>query len=278
MQHPFAALAPEYTSLLARMQITRVGAVEAEAQKLIKLIDAGDYDQACAATGVPKIVASASFEREASSNFRLSPAQGDPWNRISVHVPAGRGPFASWEAAAIDAYKIDHLDAIGAANWSWERSCYEEELFNGFGYRAYGIHSPYLWAGTNNYVSGKYVADGRFDPSAVDSQIGVIAMMSAIVALRPDLALPIALPAAAAAATTAPPAPQPAPTGLRDAAALQRALNQLGVDPQLAVDDNYGRETRLSVEAFQQACGLQVDGIAGPETWLAINNKLKAAS
>jgi lysozyme family protein len=57
-----------------------------------------------------------------------------------VHAPRGRGPFPNWAAAAIDAYKIDHLDQVGADNWFWERACYEEELFNGFGYRGRGVH------------------------------------------------------------------------------------------------------------------------------------------
>ena len=64
---PFDALKSEYTALISRMVLTRD--MDAEAHKLIKLIDAGHYDAGCMATGVPKIVAATSFEREASSNF-----------------------------------------------------------------------------------------------------------------------------------------------------------------------------------------------------------------
>jgi lysozyme family protein len=279
MQHPFTVLAPEYTALLAQMKITRGTAVEAAAHRLISFIDEGRYKAGCDATQVPEIDAAASFEREAASNFRLSPAQGDPWDHVSVHVPRGIGPFASFTAAQIKSYQIDHLDAVGAANWSWERSCYEWELFNGFGYRARGVHTPYLWAGTSIYTRSKFTGDGVFDANAVDEQLGVIPMMFRIVELRPDLALPVAFPAAPMqiAAAVVPP-PMATPVGLRDAGDVQRALNSLGCDPPLTVDDSYGRETRRAVAAFQEAVGLEADGIAGPETWLAINAQLRQAS
>lgn len=273
MIEPFTVLAPEYTALLARMQITRTAEVTMAANKLIGFIDAGHYKAGCDVTGVPQIVAAASFEREAGSNFNLNPAQGAPLHQRSTIIPHN-GPFATWLQAQIAAYQLDGLDKIGAANWSWERACYEEELFNGFGYRAYGIHSPYLWAGSNDYTVGKFVADDKFSRSAVDTQLGIIPMMLRIVQLRSDLALPILLPSQVLTSAP-PPAPQPAPEGLQDAAALQTALNSLGVDPPLTVDDNYGRETKLSVMAFQQTVGITADGLAGPETWAAINARLK---
>lgn len=272
MSITFGALAPGYDSLLVGMEITRPQEVDATARKLIRLIDAGHYVDAYKATGVPQIVAAASFEREASSNFRLSPAQGDPWNEVSRHVPRGVGPFPSWEAAAIWSYRHDGLDRVGVANWSWSRACFEEELFNGFGYRAKGIHSPYLWAGSNRYHSGKYVADGVFSYSAVDSQLGVIPMMARMVQLRPDLALPIPYPGSADPHADPHDAPKYLTHGVDD---LQTALNKLGADPQLDVDGNYGRHTKVAVMAFQKAHGLDADGIAGPLTWDAINKAMQ---
>lgn len=195
---PFAALRAEYSALLARMRITRAPAVENAAQKLIRFIDAGRYKAGCDATGVPQIVAAASFEREASSNFSLNPAQGAPLHQRSTIIPHN-GPFATWTEAQIAAYQIDDLDKVGAANWSWEIACYYEERFNGFGPRNHGRHTGYLWAGSNIYTGGKYVSDGVWDPGAIDQQLGVIPMMKRIVELRPDLALPIPFPTATAA-------------------------------------------------------------------------------
>jgi lysozyme family protein len=40
--------------------------------------------------------------------------------------------------------------------------------------------SPYLWAGTDIYRSGKYVADGRVDPDAVSKSIGAAAILKAL--------------------------------------------------------------------------------------------------
>jgi lysozyme family protein len=54
-------------------------------------------------TDVPWAVIAVIHERESSQDWTGSLAQGDPWNHVSVHKPAGRGPFKSWEEAAIDA-------------------------------------------------------------------------------------------------------------------------------------------------------------------------------
>ena len=216
---------------------------------------------------MPQIVAASSFEREASSNFRDGPAQGDPWNQRSHNWPPC-GPFGSWTEAAIWAYKHEGFDKIGAANWSWERACYEEELFNGFGPRNHGRHTGYLWAGSNIYTGGKYVSDGVWSATTFDSQLGVIPVMRRMVQLRPTLDLPVAFPAGAGSTIALP--PQASPTEPHDTEALQQALNHLGGDPQLDVDGNYGRMTRHAVLALQAAHGLAADGLAGPDTWAAI--------
>jgi lysozyme family protein len=47
------------------------------------------------------------------------------------------------------------------------------EGFNGYGYRLYrGIHSPYLWAGTNHYERGKTIADRVHSATAISTQAG----------------------------------------------------------------------------------------------------------
>lgn len=183
----FSQLKDGYTAQLAEMKFTRSTAINATAERLIGFYRAGRYGNIAAKTGIPLVWIAASFEREASSDFSRSPAQGDPWNRKSVHVPAGRGPFRSWEEAAEDAYDLDGLDKVGQGNWSWELGCYYGELFNGPGYHNHGIPSPYLWGGTNIQQPGKYIRDGEFDPTVMDSQLGIIPIMRRMIDIDPSL-------------------------------------------------------------------------------------------
>lgn len=116
-------------------------------------------------------------------------AQGDPWCRVSVHVPAGRGPFISWEAAAVDVLVNCSPYAARNADWSIGQALTKLEEYNGLGYAARGQPSPYLWSGTDQYRSGKYVRDGVYDANAVDSQLGCAGLLKAMAALDPSAVL-----------------------------------------------------------------------------------------
>ena len=55
------------------------------------------------------------------------------------------------------------------------------ERYNGTGYsKYYGICSPYVYAGTSFYASGKYTSDGKFDPSVVDQQPGTVVLLTSL--------------------------------------------------------------------------------------------------
>lgn len=128
-------------------------------------------------TGVPWQFIAVVHEREASQRWTTQLGQGDPLNKVSVHVPKGRGPFATWEDGAVDA--LTKCAPFAAANhdWSVGGTLAMLEKYNGLGYAAKGRPSPYLWAGTDQYVSGKYVADGKYDPNAVDKQLGCAGLL-----------------------------------------------------------------------------------------------------
>jgi lysozyme family protein len=138
-------------------------------------------------TGVPWPAIAVIHERESSQDWRASLAQGDPWNRVSVHVPAGRGPFDSWEAAAIDALVKCPPFLARHKDWSIAAALTALETYNGIGYAARGVPSPYLWSGTNQYRAGKYVRDGVYDPAKVDPQLGCAALMIALMELDPEI-------------------------------------------------------------------------------------------
>lgn len=147
------------------------------------------YQAVEAKTGVPWFVIAVIHERESSQNWNRSLAQGDPWNRVSVHVPAGRGPFRSWEEAAIDALVNCAPHAARNKDWSTGGLLTLLEGYNGLGYASRKIPSPYLWAGTDQYRAGKFVSDGKFDPTHVDVQPGCAGMILAMMALDPSIKL-----------------------------------------------------------------------------------------
>lgn len=118
---------------------------------------------------------------------------GDPLTGRTVNVPAGR-PLANpkngttppskanpytWEESALDALKYMKYDK--PSNWDIDACLIRFEQYNGLGYKKKGLPSPYLWSYTQHYVSGKYVADGKYDPKAVSKQPGVAALMKGLV-------------------------------------------------------------------------------------------------
>lgn len=131
-------------------------------------------------TGVPWWVIAVIHERESSQNWSRSLAQGDPWNRVSVHVPRGRGPFASFEEAGVDALVRCAPYAARWKDWSMGGALTLLEMYNGLGYARMGKPSPYIWAGTNQYQRGKYVRDGVYDASVVDTQLGCAGLLIAM--------------------------------------------------------------------------------------------------
>ena len=135
-------------------------------------------------TGVPWFVIAVIHERESSQDWTGSLAQGDRWDRVSVHVPKGRGPFKSWEEAAIDALANCHPFLARTKYWGDAGSVLTAlETYNGVGYANKGVPSPYIWAGTDQYRAGKYVRDGVYDPSHIDNQPGCAGLLMAMMAL-----------------------------------------------------------------------------------------------
>lgn len=119
--------------------------------------------------------------------------QGDPLNQVSRHDPRGRGPF------------FDHPGDITPGNDAWTRACLDAlidcapyaakwkdwtsggtltilEEYNGLGYAAHGVPSAYVWSGTDQYISGKYVADHDYRPNVIDVQEGCAPIISRMMA------------------------------------------------------------------------------------------------
>lgn len=280
MQHPFKILEPEYERRLAALHITRQHEVEARAVAILRRPEViANFKPVQEELGIPMLWMICSFERESELDFRTSPAQGDRWDRVSVNVPRGAGPFPSFTAAAIWSYRHDGIDK-NSSPWSWPYMCWAWEKFNGFGPRDHGRVTGYDFAGTDQYDppagdGGKYVADGNWNPGAVDHQLGCVALALALVRHEPELELDFHF------TTTLPVDPitvTPTPVGVgggeHDTRWIQESLNHLHFGgEQLIVDGNYGRRTRNVVRAFQTAHGLVADGLAGPVTIAAIEHE-----
>lgn len=106
-------------------------------------------------TTVPWPLIAVLHRRESDANFNTYLGNGDRLDRPTHNVPAGRGPFATFVAGAIDALHLDGLDRI-VSPWPIEKMLFECEIFNGAGYDMHGLPSPYIWGGTNQQKPGKY--------------------------------------------------------------------------------------------------------------------------
>jgi lysozyme family protein len=188
-KYTLATTRDSYLSAWDAMQIN--DSVEARARKVADDIIAlkPRYVPIEAATGVPWYFIGLLHLRESNFNFDTHLHNGDPLNaggraRRTVHVPKGRpvappnnGVTYTFEESAIDALRVEFGKV---KSWDIPTMAYYLELYNGFGYRMRGIASPYLWAGSNQYIKGKYIRDGVFDPTAVDSQLGTMVVLKLV--------------------------------------------------------------------------------------------------
>lgn len=191
-QYSYDRLRPGYAALWAAMYVTKTAAAIAQAKHIIA--SKGRYQAVQQASGVPWFVVGALHMREISGSFAGWLHNGDPMRRggvpaQTVHIPAHRppNPAVSWEQGAYDALvKCEGLDDLSA--WCPELVAYAAEKFNGFGYRNPGrnIPSPYLWGGTSMQKPGKFTADKKYDATVTDPQIGVMAVLKAIMQIDPD--------------------------------------------------------------------------------------------
>lgn len=149
------------------------------------------YEMVAQSFGCPFWVIGAIHYREASFNFHSWLANGDPLFDHhgvavkTVHVPSGLGPAKTWHEAAVLSLKEQGFDKID--RWNLACALYNIECYNGLGYAKHFMPSPYIWASTNQYQAGLYVADGQFDSNKVDERLGVAAIAMGLKDLGIDL-------------------------------------------------------------------------------------------
>jgi lysozyme family protein len=145
-------------------------------------------------TSVPWQLIGGLHYRESSFDWNSCLHNGDPLGKKTVKVPAGRGPFHSWEDAAIDAlmYEMNLLRKIGwKPDWSIEGCLDFAERYNGLGYRRKGIMSCYLFSCVDTMrARGRYTYDGVYNPLATTQDyLGIIPILKEIEAVSDEYKL-----------------------------------------------------------------------------------------
>lgn len=216
-----SALVAQNAARWGRAKLKQGSAFTSVAKKLVA--NKSIYRELSALTGVPWFVIAVIHQREASGSFGANIANGQPWSKRTTIVPIGRGPFKSFKEASLDALIKCAPYASKWKDWTAGGTLALLEQYNGLGYYTRSVPSPYIWSGTDQYVSGKYVRDHVYDPKVVDAQLGCAGLILAMMALDPSIELgrPAAPeahvanehPAAPAGALKPTPAPA-APVGL----------------------------------------------------------------
>lgn len=188
-----------YSSLLETMTISKY---QNEVSQMVEFIilNKPRYQNVEDGARVSKVLVAAIHAREASLSFEANILNGEPLDRKTEKVPKGRGPWPTWELAAIEA--MEDLSRMGIArdllNPSPAQMACILEHYNGLGYKNLKVNSPYLWSGTNHYSKGSfrevrffklfgpYVS--RYYPDGEDSQVGAMPVILKL--LESELAWP----------------------------------------------------------------------------------------
>lgn len=142
------------------------------------------YESVAEKTDMPPELIAALHWRESTGNFGTYLHQGDPLGQPAKRIPYNIPVFNDWESAAIHAINlkkgIQQRFGITKATGQTDPAALSTyaEYYNGKGYFNKNRPSPYVFSGTSSYQGGKYVADGKYDPNAVDRQLGVYSMLS----------------------------------------------------------------------------------------------------
>lgn len=123
---------------------------------------------------------------ECGVNFHCHLHNGDPLTERTKRVPIGRPkappsngklPY-TWVESAVDAISTAWRPA--GREWTRGLSLAFLERYNGLGYRDLGVPSPYLWSYTDQYSSGLFVADGKYDPLRCSASVGAAAIFKVL--------------------------------------------------------------------------------------------------
>ena len=237
------------------------------------------YEAVSSKTNVPPRLIAALHWRESSGSFNRYLHQGDPLGRPAVNIPNDIPVFHVWEDSAEHALNMkrslrnqtgltsESTDAVAQATFA--------EAYNGLGYHYKDRPSPYVYAGTSGYTSGKYVADSRYSAQAVDQQNGVMPLLGSIGGLDTNQDMSPRRISKEDYWFRVVRGDKMIRKGSRgnEVEMLQLRLKALGFD--IESDGDFGSGTDYAVRQFQSQQGLTVDGVVGKGTATVIEEALQ---
>lgn len=252
------------------LELTKSQQGELDRFKKIYAENLEKYEAVSKETGIPPMLIAAIHYRESSMNFGTYLHQGDKLGKPAVHVPSNIPVFDEWAPAAVHALNMkknirdqvgltaDSKDPVAMATYA--------EAYNGLGYHNRGLASPYLYAGSDVYTGGMYVADGKFSSTAKDKRLGVMTIMKAMEGFDPKA---VGTPDMNANSAAWQQVIEGNSVLKKDShgdavTALQLRMKSSGIE--VDADGKFGPKTRAAVIEFQKANGLKPDGIVGPAT------------
>jgi len=180
---------PRYAAWWDKMTINHARLAEFKAIAQFAVDHKGIYQAVTLLTAVPWELIAVLHRRESDADFHTYLGNGQSLNHRTTIVPKGRGPFLGSHAfidGAVDALKLDGLAGVPRLDII-EKQLFWCETFNGWGYAARGLPSPYVFGGTSVQRPGKFVRDGVFDSHVMDPQPGCAPILATIAQLDPTV-------------------------------------------------------------------------------------------
>lgn len=155
------------------------------------------YEKVSRVVNLPPLLIAALHQMESSMNFNTYLHNGQKLGRETTFVPKGiLFHKDQWEEAAIHALGGNIVDAKGNPSKPYFQNLRKKigitaetkdlgkmmtfaERYNGLGYRSKNILSAYVYGGTNLMQTGRFVADGKFDPTQTSPRVGVAGLLLA---------------------------------------------------------------------------------------------------
>ena len=187
-----------YTEATVKQTIKNTSKFDSEIEDFKKAYEKNKaiYEDLSQKAGVPPELIAVLHYREGTDDylngrFNIYLHNGEKLGQTTTYRPAGK-LFYDFEAAALDAFRDKQIIISQYSLSSSTRDIVTmmsfAEAYNGMGYYNNNHVNPYLYSGTNQYTSGKYIeipngssgTKSVYDSNLVDEQIGVYLLLDSL--------------------------------------------------------------------------------------------------